>query len=129
MKKKIVFIIMLIIATTGSYISITNAANARDEMPKFTSDPSSQDVEESATLQIDVVVVGTPTPEVRWYKGDRRIYEDERTSINVNGQRHTLTILGVKRSDAGTYNVIAENTIGMAKKSCYIFIISKPYSL
>lgn len=99
MKKKIVFTMVLFMAFAGSYIYTTNAAsNAENSMPKFIKKPSDQTVPPGGTIKIEAIVRGTPTPEVRWYKENRRIYNNDRTTISTDSTgKATLTIVKAKQ--------------------------------
>ncbi|MCR9012864.1 immunoglobulin domain-containing protein [Gabonibacter chumensis] len=127
MKKKIVFTMVLFMAFAGSYIYTTNAAsNAENSMPKFIKKPSDQTVPPGGTIKIEAIVRGTPTPEVRWYKENRRIYNNDRTTISTDSTgKATLTIVKAKQEDEGIYEIKAENIIGMVDTTCTVRVSKK----
>ncbi|WP_294141923.1 immunoglobulin domain-containing protein [uncultured Sanguibacteroides sp.] len=122
MKKKIVFIMMLVITLTGSYIGTTAAINELVEAPHLTAKPADQVVKEGQTIQIDAVVTGTPKPTVVFYKNNKTIEEDTRISINEDKGRHTLTIKNAKIEDSAIYLVVAQNKAGIAQATCEIHV-------
>ncbi|KIO46634.1 immunoglobulin domain-containing protein [Sanguibacteroides justesenii] len=125
MKKKIVFIIMLVMTLTGSYIGTTNAASSSGEtMPEFSSvPPPRKSASTDQNIEIEAKAVGTPTPEIRWYKHGRRIVESDKYSIYYKDGRSTLTIKNAKISDSGVYEVVAENDLGKVSATCEILVL------
>ncbi|KIO47436.1 immunoglobulin domain-containing protein [Sanguibacteroides justesenii] len=129
MKKKILFIVMLFMTLTGSYTNKTNAAGGAGEtMPEFVSEPPiTKTVLEGQTLMIEARAIGTPAPEFRWYKDKHRIYESDRCSISYDEEgRTTLTIKNMTLNDIGTYEVVAENSVGMVSETCLVFVSTIP---
>ena len=125
MKKKILFIMMLVMTLTGSYTSETNATNSPgDTMPEIIARPTNQFVQAGQTIEIAAIFRGTPTPEVRFYKNNRRIYNDGRFTISVGPQTGMaiLKIILATKEDSGIYQIRAENSVGLAETSCSIIV-------
>ena len=124
MKKKIKFILTLIIVLTGSYICTTIAAsNLMQTKPEFTTKPVNQKLKEGETIRVEAIIAGNPYPKVTFYKNDTTIHENSRTRItNDSKGKYTLTISGSKNNDTGEYKIIAENNIGRDKVTCKIEI-------
>nr|XP_060628767.1 obscurin-like protein 1 [Anolis sagrei ordinatus] len=49
------------------------------------------------------VMLSCPKGEVKWYKDGEKLQDTERVRLEQDETRHTLVILGVRRSDAGEY--------------------------
>ena len=123
MKKKIIFIMMLIMAITGSYIYTLKAANEPEtKKPEFIAIPRNQVINQGQSFKIEAIVTGKPEPEVRWYKKDRRIYNSEDFSISYDNGRVTLTVKEAQLEDTGEYRIIAENPVGIAQTTCEIYV-------
>lgn len=123
MKKKIVFIMMFIMTLTGSYICTTNAENnPTSQKPKFIAVPRNQVVEDGESFKIEAIVTGTPEPEVRWYKNNRRIYNSEKFSISYDKGRVTLLVNKATPEDTGEYRIIAENPVGIDQVTCEVYV-------
>ncbi|VDD94061.1 unnamed protein product, partial [Enterobius vermicularis] len=74
-------------------------------------------VQEAESASLSVVVSGTPTPAVQWFKNGAPIDIDN-THILVAREaegRHTLYIKCVNLEDAGTYSCKAENKAGVVE--------------
>jgi len=82
-------------------------AGIRDE---FREEPADTDVVvgETATLHCRAPR-GEPEPRVRWLKDGDRLRTSDRVMIDVQG---ALTVLDVRRDDAGSYVCAASNVAG-----------------
>jgi hypothetical protein len=64
-------------------------------------------------LAMDVVVEGSPKPEVKWYKDGQLIIASERIKFTeLEDGRFQITIERVTLEDSGAYSVVASNAIG-----------------
>lgn len=125
MKGRILFIMMLSMALTGSYMHKTNVTSGpKNSIPVFIKAPPDQTIKKGGIIKIEVTVTGTPTPDIRFYKDDSRLYADSRTTIknDTTTGKSTLTISNAVSEDAGIYRVKAENIIGVADTTCKIKI-------
>lgn len=83
-------------------IIITNAILGA---PAITAQPQSQTVAAGATVTFVATASGTPTPTFQWRKN----------STNIAGATNSsLVLTNVTAADAGTYTVVATNSIGSA---------------
>jgi len=80
-------------------------------------DPTSNTVElnQSSTLLITVNVTGVPLPEVRWQKDDAIISRGVQTNTS-------LSIPNVQHTDAGRYELSAENCASIETEDYNVFI-------
>ena len=128
MKKKILFIIMLIMALAGSYISTTNAARSSvGTKPTFISEPpASLKVSKGEIVKIGAKATGTPAPEYRWYKDGYTIIPGDKYSITEDNGYTELTIKNIEDDDEGRYQVVAENSVGKEDRKCDLSVRYTP---
>ncbi|KAH7982907.1 hypothetical protein HPB52_008091 [Rhipicephalus sanguineus] len=97
------------------------------EAPTITASLSDVEVNEGASAMLELKVKGYPRPKVTWkHEGKvieaggryRFLFEDEESM--------TLVIKNTKKSDAGTYSVVAENESGTANTDCRLTVNSTP---
>ncbi|XP_057194752.1 striated muscle preferentially expressed protein kinase isoform X3 [Triplophysa rosa] len=76
---------------------------------------------------LQCVISGNPIPEVTWRKGNTGEIKDStnHTGTAERGQ-HSLRITQMKPSDAGSYTIMATNTMGQASSTATLFIKSDP---
>ncbi|XP_063930997.1 peroxidasin isoform X2 [Zophobas morio] len=105
--------------------------------PVFTVHPQNIETDIDSTIKLECVAVGTPPPEIAWYKEDSNIGSDDRVFISDDGR--FLEIRNAKESDSGLYICEAHNSIGFREVSAKITVISlshkppkfvyKPYNI
>ncbi|KAK1171627.1 M-protein, striated muscle-like [Acipenser oxyrinchus oxyrinchus] len=68
---------------------------------------------ENKTLSLTCTVFGDPTPEVVWYKNEKKIELDDHFSMTLEqGKYANLTINGVTTEDSGKYGINVRNKCG-----------------
>ncbi|XP_061695247.1 obscurin isoform X3 [Syngnathoides biaculeatus] len=83
--------------------------------PVFLTELQNQDVPESYPVSFDCVVIGKPSPTVRWYKDGKVLEENDHYMINEDQEGcHQLIITAVLPTDMGVYRCTAENSSGIA---------------
>ncbi|XP_037313233.2 obscurin isoform X8 [Pungitius pungitius] len=83
--------------------------------PVFLTELHSQDVPDGYPVSFDCVVIGKPTPAVRWYKDGKLLAENDHYMINEDQEGcHQLIITAVLPADMGVYRCTAENSSGVA---------------
>jgi len=88
-------------AAAPSGVSSNAATLTVKTVPAFTTQPSSQTVSAAANVAFIVVITGTPTPTLQWYKD----------SVALPGQTGaTLSLTNVQSGNAGSYTVTATNS-------------------
>ncbi|XP_075733476.1 obscurin isoform X5 [Rhipicephalus microplus] len=109
-------------------ITVTSAVIKKaPEAPTITASLTDVEVNEGASAMLELKVKGYPRPKVTWkHEGKvieaggryRFLFEDEESM--------TLVIKNTKKSDAGTYSVVAENESGTANTHCRLTVNSTP---
>ncbi len=90
--------------STAAALSVTTSGIA----PTITAQPSSQTVNLGDTITLSAGASGTPAPAFQWQKNGSNI-------AGANGTN--LIIAGAQLTDAGSYTVVASNTVGSATSS------------
>ncbi|XP_066483113.1 obscurin isoform X12 [Tiliqua scincoides] len=86
-----------------------------DTAPVFISELQNQEVQDGYPVSFDCVVIGKPTPTIRWFKDGRVIEEDDHYMINEDQEGcHQLIITAVTPLDMGVYRCLAENSMGVS---------------
>ncbi|XP_015279814.1 PREDICTED: obscurin, partial [Gekko japonicus] len=86
-----------------------------DTAPIFITELQNQEVQDGYPVSFDCVVIGKPTPTVRWFKDGRVIEEDDHYMINEDQEGcHQLIITAVVPLDMGVYRCLAENSMGVS---------------
>uniref|UniRef100_A0ABM5GMQ0 Obscurin isoform X5 n=1 Tax=Pogona vitticeps TaxID=103695 RepID=A0ABM5GMQ0_9SAUR len=86
-----------------------------DTAPVFITELQNQEVQDGYPVSFDCVVIGKPTPTVRWFKDGRAIEEDDHYMINEDQEGcHQLIITAVNPLDMGVYRCLAENSMGVS---------------
>nr|XP_028607457.1 LOW QUALITY PROTEIN: obscurin [Podarcis muralis] len=86
-----------------------------DTAPIFITELQNQEVQDGYPVSFDCVVIGKPTPTIRWFKDGRVIEEDDHYMINEDQEGcHQLIITAVVPLDMGVYRCLAENSMGVS---------------
>ena len=100
-------------ATSNGAVLTVNAANSA---PAFTVQPVSQTVAAGSPVTFRASASGTPTPTYQWRKNGR----------NITGATGTsYTIASVATGDAGTYTVVAKNSVGSATSQGAVLTVTR----
>ncbi|KAK9307270.1 hypothetical protein QLX08_002302 [Tetragonisca angustula] len=98
--------------------------------PKLLKKLTDQRINEGDTLKLIFEVGGTPEPEVKWFKDGEEVSTDARIKITRDSKRqesYNLTVTLVKGSDAGIYEVRAENELGFVTSKSKVMIMTPPH--
>lgn len=90
---------------------------ADDFAPSFTQKPQLRQEDDGNKLIFECQLVGSPKPEISWFRGETELREDDRTNFKMQsvGTNKFLVVLeldDVIESDAGLYKVKAKNKMG-----------------
>ena len=94
-------------------------------MPEFTSKFRDAEVAEGRTATFECEIHGTPAPEIRFYKGNREIFDGGKYKIVQDGDKYTLTIQNVTLDDEEEYCVKAKNKGGSRLSRANLTIMCK----
>ncbi|XP_044276378.1 myopalladin isoform X2 [Varanus komodoensis] len=90
--------------------------------PHFTQKLKSREVPEGTKVQLDCIVVGFPTPEIRWYCEGKELENSPDIHIIQSGEQHSLIILEAFEEDTGRYSCFASNIYGTDSTSAEIYV-------
>ncbi|XP_029140099.1 myopalladin [Protobothrops mucrosquamatus] len=90
--------------------------------PHFTQKLKSREVSEGTKVQLDCVVVGIPTPEIRWYCEGKELENSPYIQINQSEELHSLIIVEAFEEDTGRYSCFASNIYGTDSTSAEIYV-------
>lgn len=91
---------------------------ATDEsVPAFTQKPQLRQEDDGNRLVFECQLVGSPQPDINWFRGEVELSEDKRTvfkTTKISGNKYlvVLELDNVVESDAGLYRVKAKNKHG-----------------
>ncbi|CAF0814387.1 unnamed protein product [Rotaria sordida] len=96
------------------------------EKPKFIQELEPITVISGRPVTLTARVKGDPTPKFKWSKNDRPIVQDDRIKFDVTGDTVKLIISEALPTDAGTYELIAENALGSIDCTAKMTVHSPP---
>lgn len=102
------------VTITNPYGSVTSSSFALTvdttrAVPLITTQPSSQTVAAGSVATFTVAATGAPAPSIRWRRNGSTLSDGGRLSGATTA---TLTITGAQPADAGSYDVLASNSVG-----------------
>lgn len=88
--------------------------NERGAKPEFKEKMKNVSVQGGNKARFDVLVTGSPPPEVDWLKGDDKLEDEGRISMIDNEEEGSFSLIieDVKAEDSGKYECIAFNELG-----------------
>uniref|UniRef100_A0A8C4S5R4 Myopalladin n=1 Tax=Erpetoichthys calabaricus TaxID=27687 RepID=A0A8C4S5R4_ERPCA len=90
--------------------------------PGFIQKLKSREVPEGSKVQLDCIVTGVPTPEVRWFCEGKELENSPDIQILNVGELHSLIITEAFEEDTGRYSCFASNFYGTDSTSAEIYI-------
>uniref|UniRef100_A0A671KJU4 Titin n=1 Tax=Sinocyclocheilus anshuiensis TaxID=1608454 RepID=A0A671KJU4_9TELE len=77
-------------------------------------------------LKIDVPFRGRPLPEVTWKKGGHSLKQTTRVNVLTSKTSSKIVIKDSTREDAGKYEIILTNSIGIKSAEISVIVLDKP---
>lgn len=115
------------VATNNFGTVSTNATLTVLSKPAFVSELEDVSVVEGTPVKLEVVVVGSPQPTVKWYQNGEEIIPDGRyikASLTPDGLA-TLMFEKAQITDGGDLRVVASNESGTAASNALLSVTSK----
>ncbi|KAK7020187.1 hypothetical protein SK128_012536, partial [Halocaridina rubra] len=81
---------------------------------------------EGHRVEFVVDIIGTPPPDITWYKDGFEIYDTKRFEFIADGDRYLLVLKEAKITDAGDIRVRATNRVGVAASQAVLHIQAPP---
>ncbi|XP_030646476.1 immunoglobulin superfamily member 22-like [Chanos chanos] len=100
-------------------------AKERSVKPAFILPLKDHAVRQGNDCTMSCAFVGTPTPQVTWYKGEVKISDSPRIWQTSSHGVCTLIIPSCGTKDSGEYTLLLENPLGEAKCKCNLVIFDK----
>ncbi|KAK6630706.1 hypothetical protein RUM44_002875 [Polyplax serrata] len=102
------------VVTAKATLQVYNAEELPSGFPKIAPPPSSKVVEVNHTAVLHCAATGNPTPEISWVRNmfPIDVAANPRYSITDKPMPGTLHIIDSVEDDHGTYECIAENSLG-----------------
>jgi Immunoglobulin I-set domain len=77
--------------------------------------------------QFEVVINSNPKPKVTWYRNEEVLSSDDHTQLiaDIEAEIYRLAVSNITLVDAGTYKVVASNSLGEASRECKLTVHSK----
>ena len=109
---------------TGNAASITCvftiSASTSTSLPSFTTQPQSASANVGGSVTFTIAASGSPAPTFQWYRG----------STLLTGQTGTsLSLSNVQTSDAGSYTVVATNSVGSVTSNAATLTVNRAPSI
>nr|XP_045591476.1 uncharacterized protein LOC123753550 isoform X1 [Procambarus clarkii] len=82
---------------------------------------------ENHRVEFSVHIIGTPLPDITWYKDGFEVYDTRRFEFRVEGDRYTLVLKEAKLTDEGDIRVRATNRVGVASSQAALTVQALPH--
>ena len=113
-------------ASSGNETSTSDAQVLVHVPPAITKIPDTLTVVDGQDCEINIEVVGSPSPNVKWSHLAVDLANSSKHKITSDGNRHQLRIQHATAQDAGEYQVLCTNILGRATGKITIRISSPP---
>ncbi|CAF1142161.1 unnamed protein product [Rotaria sordida] len=81
---------------------------------------------EGKTIRLEAEVIGTPKPDIEWYKGTRELSDNLKYSMTREGDKCILVINNATPDDVDEYSIKARNIGGSRMCRCNVDVRSPP---
>ncbi|KAL3079001.1 hypothetical protein niasHS_014783 [Heterodera schachtii] len=95
--------------------------------PRIVPLPSNYEVKvvEGDTARMECLPEGKPTPKVKWLKAGRPLADKSNVILSPKGD--ALMVLQTRRTDAGSYTCLVENTVGTIEGTFSVSVLIGPH--
>lgn len=73
-------------------------------------------------VEFSVDIIGTPPPDITWFKDGFEVYDTKRFEFLAEGDRYTLVVKEAKLKDEGDIRVRATNRVGVASSQATLTV-------
>ncbi len=109
----------VVVTNSTSSATSSGATLTVNQAPAFTTQPTSQTVTVGASVTFTAAANGSPSPTLQWQKD----------GVNLSGATNaSYTIASPSASDAGSYTVIASNSVSAVTSNAAILTVNPPPS-
>ncbi|KAL8183880.1 UNVERIFIED_CONTAM: hypothetical protein K2H54_054929, partial [Gekko kuhli] len=91
--------------------------------PAFIKPLTKRKIYENSTLRFIAEVIGTPKPDVKWYRNKSLVEQDQRVRVQKEGDICILEIHKIQKTEGGEYTCHAVNIIGEAKSITQVEVL------
>ena len=88
--------------------------------------PDKLEVKEGEDFKISCNIIGSPDPEVLWFKDNHPLKDDYRIDIYSDRGIRSLEICNAKLSDAGEYTIFVRNEVKQVNATTKLAIVENP---
>ncbi|XP_038678124.1 myopalladin isoform X1 [Scyliorhinus canicula] len=108
--------------TTEVQSTEVHTEGSEGDPPRFIQRLKSREAAEGSRVQLECVVTGLPTPDVRWYCEGKELKNSHDIEIGCDGNNYSLTISEAFVEDTGRYTCLASNIYGSDTTSAELYI-------
>lgn len=73
-------------------------------------------------IEFSVDIIGTPRPDITWFKDGFEVYDTRRYEFLMDGDRYSLVLKEAKLQDEGDIRVRATNRVGVASSQATLIV-------
>ena len=103
--------------TSTAFSYVINVAAAANSAPTITTQPASATVLAGGSVVFNAAAAGSPAPTFQWFKNGTAI---------PNATSSSLVVSGAAAADAGSYVVVASNSVGSATSNAAVLTVNGP---
>ena len=92
-----------------------------DTAPSFTFLLRPRVIQIHQTCKLLCCLSGKPTPNIKWYKGNKELTKSEYAINHADGVV-TIEIVNCSTKDSGKYKCVASNDLGTDETSCVVIV-------
>ena len=94
--------------------------------PKFLRSLIDAEILSGTSVKFIVEVVGSPTPEVAWYKDAVLLVDSDKYRPESQGITYSLTVKDCKVGDGGVYKCVGSNPVGEVESAAVLTVSTPP---